>query len=66
MLDIRYIRENPGKVQQSAKDKGYDVSITELLDLDSRRRQLQQGVDALREQKNDIAAKMRSGSRSLA
>jgi seryl-tRNA synthetase len=61
MLDIRYIRENPGKVQQSAKDKGYDVSITELLDLDSRRRQLQQGVDALREQKNDIAAKMRSG-----
>jgi seryl-tRNA synthetase len=61
MLDIRYIRDNPEKVQQSAKDKGYDVSINELLMLDEDRRELQGQVDALRERRNANAAKMSGG-----
>ena len=59
MLDIRYIRENPEKVQQAAKDKGYDVSITELLKLDDERRNLQQQVDELREKRNLNASGMK-------
>ncbi|MBC7512095.1 serine--tRNA ligase [Candidatus Saccharibacteria bacterium] len=61
MLDIRYIRENPDRVQQAARDKGYDVSISELLELDEERRELQQQVDALRERRNVIAASMKGG-----
>jgi seryl-tRNA synthetase len=61
MLDIRYVRENPDKVQQSAKDKGYDVSISELLKLDDTRRELQQKVDDLREKRNLNSANMKGG-----
>ena len=61
MLDIRFIRENAEKVQQAAKDKGYDVSIAELLKLDEERRSLQQQVDELRETRNANAAKMKGG-----
>lgn len=61
MLDIRYIRENPEKVQTNAEQKGYDVSISRLLELDDERRTLQQQVDALREKRNTNAAKMKGG-----
>ena len=61
MLDIRFIRENPEKIQQAAKDKGYDVSIAELLKYDDERRELQQKVDELRKKRNDNAAKMKGG-----
>lgn len=60
MLDIRFIRDNADKVQQSAKDKGYDVSIKDLLALDDERRSLQQQVDDLRERRNANAAKMKA------
>lgn len=62
MLDIRYIRENADRVQESAKNKGYnDVSIARLLDTDEQRRQLQQQVDELRTQRNEIASQMNGG-----
>ena len=61
MLDIRFIRENPVKVQESAKNKGYDVSIAKLLELDDERRSLQKQVDELREKRNSNAAKMKGG-----
>lgn len=61
MLDIRYIRENPEKVQQSTQNKGYDISIAELLELDEDRRELQQQVDSLRERRNANAAQMKDG-----
>lgn len=61
MLDIRFIRENAERVQEAARQKGYNVSIVELLRLDDRRRELQQEVDALRQQRNDIAAQMKGG-----
>lgn len=61
MLDIRFIRTHPDKVQQAATDKGYDVSISELLRLDDERRELQAAVDELREKRNANAAKMKGG-----
>ncbi len=61
MLDIRFIRENPQKVQDSVDKKGYKVSIKELLELDKQRRSLQQQADTLREQRNVIAAQMKGG-----
>ncbi len=62
MLDIRYIREHADRVQESAKNKGYDdVSVARLLDVDEKRRQLQQQVDELRTRRNEIAGQMKGG-----
>lgn len=61
MLDIRFIRENPKKVQDSADKKGYKVSIKALLELDDQRRSLGQQVDTLREQRNRISSQMKGG-----
>lgn len=61
MLDIRYIRDNADAVQQNTHNKGYDVSITDLLALDDERRSLQQQVDDLRGRRNANAAKMKGG-----
>ena len=64
MLDIKYIRENPEKVQSSANKKGYTVSIAELLKLDEARRSASQRADALREKRNAIAGQMKGGKPS--
>ncbi len=61
MLDIRFIRENPEKVQESAKNKGYDVSISELLKCDEERQWKQAELDLIREKRNINAAKMKNG-----
>ncbi len=64
MLDIRFIRQNPQKVQQNATDKGYGgLSVTELLEVDERRRGLGQQIDELRSKRNEIAASMKGGGR---
>lgn len=62
MLDIRYIRDNPEKVQENACRKGYgDLSVDELLERDSEKRDLQQKVDELREKRNINSARMKGG-----
>ena len=61
MLDIKFIRDNPELVQASAKSKGYDVSIKDVLALDDERRSLQQQADDLRGARNANAAKMKDG-----
>ncbi len=62
MLDIRYIRENAERVQESSKHKGYDVDIQKLLELDEERRALQQQLDELRTKRNENAASMKGGA----
>ncbi|MCL2280862.1 serine--tRNA ligase [Candidatus Saccharibacteria bacterium] len=62
MLDIKYIRENPEKVQKNAVNKGYnDLSVKELLTLDAEKRDLQMQVDELREQRNVVSTKIKKG-----
>jgi seryl-tRNA synthetase len=61
MLDIQFIRDNADQVTQKAKQKGYDVNVGELLQLDEERRTLLGTVEALRARRNDNAAKMKGG-----
>lgn len=61
MLDIKFIRDNAERVQESAKQKGYDVDIRQLLEVDDQRRDLQRQVDELRTRRNENAAKMKGG-----
>lgn len=55
MLDIKFIRENPSLVQKFAKDKGFDVDINHVLEIDSKHRELFLSVQKLREDRNKAA-----------
>jgi len=45
MLDKRFIRENPEAVRAAVRDKGIDLDVDELLELDRASRKLQHEVD---------------------
>ena len=59
MLDIRYVRENPERVKEFSKQKGYDVDVDRVLTLDEQRRELQQQIEVLRTERNSIADAMK-------
>lgn len=61
MLDIRFIRENPDRVQDAATQKGYKISIADLLRADESRREVQAKADELRTRRNEIASQMKNG-----
>ncbi|MDR0591419.1 MAG: serine--tRNA ligase [Candidatus Nomurabacteria bacterium] len=62
MLDINYIRNDAARVKEFSKQKGYTVDVDGLLDLDDRRKNLQQAIDRLRQQRNQIADEIGAGS----
>ena len=66
MLDIRFIRDNADRVQEASRQKGYDVDVKKLLELDETRRDLMQKVDVLRTRRNEISSAMKGGKPSSA
>jgi seryl-tRNA synthetase len=61
MLDVKFIRENAELVERSAKEKGYKINVKEILDLDDKRKVELGKVEDLRQKRNEIAGKMKSG-----
>jgi len=65
MLNIKFIREHPELLQQTADKKGIAVSIQELLDRDEQRRRLLADIEKLRHDRNrlseQIGEKIRKG-----
>lgn len=59
MLDIQLIRDYPERVQEQTKQKGYDVDITKLLGLDSKRRSLLNQIEELRKRRNEQTASLK-------
>ncbi len=55
MLDIKFIRENPEKVKKTAKDKGIDINVEHVLEIDNELRGLDLMVQKLREDRNRFA-----------
>lgn len=55
MLDIKFIRENPEKVQNGAKAKNINVPIEEILRLDGEYRKLSRELQELYSQRNSAA-----------
>ena len=55
MLDIKFIRENPEKVKEGAKNKNIDVDVDEILRLDEEYRTLSQVLQELYAQRNRAA-----------
>lgn len=62
MIDIQFVRDNPEEVKTKTLQKGYEVDIDHLLELDSRRRELLGQVEALRQRRNENADKMKSAA----
>src|SRR2546421_533881 len=56
MLDIAFIRSNPDVVKQAAKNKGIDVDIGRLLEIDERRRKLITAGDEFRARRNELSS----------
>src|ERR1035437_1456239 len=52
MLDVKFIRENPDKVQKATKDKGIELDINHILKIDDKLRDLSIQVQTLREERN--------------
>lgn len=61
MLDIQFIRENAELVQTKSEQKGYNVDVAKLLDLDKDRRVLLQDITELQRQRNVIAQEAKGG-----
>ena len=55
MIDIKLLREAPERYRTAAAEKGIAVDINRLLEIDQLLRELQQELDALRQQRNDLA-----------
>lgn len=60
MLDIRFIRENAARVQEAAGQKGYEVDVAKLLKVDDERREVLNETEALRQQRNELAAQTKN------
>jgi seryl-tRNA synthetase len=54
MIDLKDLRENPGKYRDGCAKKGMAVDIDRLLDLDARRRSLLTEMEGLRAQQRSI------------
>ena len=55
MLSIQFIRENPELVKTKSKQKGYDVNIDQLLELDKKHQSLLAQIEPLRHGRNQLA-----------
>ena len=64
MIDIQLIRDNPELVQRKTKEKGYNVDIARIVELDAQRREAVTRVEEVRAQRNELTATMKGGKPS--
>ena len=65
MLDIKFIRENPEKVKEAARNKRAKVDIDALVNADSAYREVLQRLEVLRAEQNKKSKEARSESSEL-
>ncbi len=53
MLDIKFIRENPEVVKEEMKKRNMKIDLDSFLDLDKKKREIQQEVEDLRKKQNE-------------
>jgi len=60
MLDIKFIKENKEAIQEAAKLKKIDISISDLLDLYAEKVKIQQDIDEVNKTRNELAAQSKT------
>lgn len=63
MLDIQFIRDNADMVRTAAQQKGYDIDVPHLLELDIARRTRLTQIDELRRRRNEHSDALKSGGK---
>ncbi|MCL2371677.1 serine--tRNA ligase [Candidatus Saccharibacteria bacterium] len=66
MLDINYVRENAAKVKEFSKDKGCNVDVDRAIALDNARRDLENKINPLREERNVLAKNKKPSEEQIA
>ncbi len=64
MIDIDYLRKNPQIVKNKSKDKGYDIDVDLILEIDEKRREVLAKIESSRQQRNELAAQGKTNNRS--
>ena len=64
MLDIQFIRDNAQLVKDKSAQKGYNVQIDQLLEIDGQRRTRLTQIDELRARRNAQATELKQGKPS--
>lgn len=59
MIDINILRSDADKIKQNARNKGYEVDIDKLIDLDDKRRELISQVESIRAKRNEMTVYMK-------
>jgi len=55
MLDIKFVRDNPEKVQQALENRGAAMNLNEFLALERERRELLSEVEGLKNKRNTVS-----------
>lgn len=55
MLDMKFVRENPEKIQEALKNRGNSLNLDEFLQLEKKRRDLLGEVEALKSRRNVVS-----------
>ncbi len=58
MLSRQFVRENPETVREALANKGVDVDLDRILDVDAEWRELKQRGDDLRHERNEVSSKI--------
>jgi len=64
MIDIKLIRENSELVEKSCKNRGYDIDIAEIADIDKEWRALKQTDDNLRAERNKVSEEINQAKKN--
>lgn len=62
MLDIKFIRQNPGIVKEGCRKKQVEVDIDRLLEVDKKRRELLQAIEDMSAKKNRASEEIKKAS----
>lgn len=63
MVDIQLVRANPDYVLEKSKQKGVNINVEQLLQLDKDRLMVLQEVETLRKNRNENADKLKGGGK---
>ena len=58
MIDIKLLRENPDIVKTSLKNRGANVDVDKIIELDRKRREILGGLDTLKMTRNENSSKI--------
>ena len=60
MLDLQFIRQHHAEVASNCRNRGIDVNVDEILELDTQRRALIHRIESMRHHQKELQQSVRS------